>query len=339
MEPAPKMTSTLKMAGINTDYVQLAMDHYRRESNWLKQVNELHGRMAGARDLSAMVEAFTSWLEPIVSHDLIGFLDRDRSRAHLLCSLHGPSRRCAIAITHEIMVRGRRLERPLRFMAGGFHVALWQLDLGGHVSYLVIIRRGSTITDDEARIIEQAKLVIEEPMRRALDYEDIYEQARRDALTGLPNRRVVDERMESMLESAARHRRPLTLAALDLDRFKAVNDKFGHAAGDRVLRKIASAITGLIRKSDLLARVGGDEFLLALPDTSVDSSRVLAERICRAVGNLRISTGDGRFVGISIGLAEWRRNYTREEWTQQADEALYQAKKEGRHRVCISEMR
>jgi diguanylate cyclase (GGDEF)-like protein len=339
MNAAPQMSSTLRMDGINVDQIKLEMDQYRQETNWLKQVNDLHARLAGTTDLPAMAEAFTAWLKPIVPHDLIGFLDRGRSRAHLLCSLHGPARRRALAITHEIMVRGRRLRRPVRFMAGGFHVALWQLDLGDHAHYLVVLRRSSTITDDEARIIEQAKLVLEEPLRRAQDYEDIYTEARQDPLTGLANRRVFDERIGALLDSAERHGRPITLAALDLDRFKLVNDNLGHAAGDQALRRVAAAIQRLIRKSDLLVRTGGDEFLLVLPDTCVDSARVLAERISRAVNNLRIEAGDDARLGVSVGVVQWQRGHSQDEWTQQADEALYQAKKEGHYRVCLGGMR
>jgi diguanylate cyclase (GGDEF)-like protein len=166
-------------------------------------------------------------------------------------------------------------------------------------------------------------------------YEDLFAQARRDMLTGLDNRRVFEERIGAMLETARRHNRPITVASMDLDHFKQINDTLGHAAGDTALQMVAKALTGMVRNSDLLVRMGGDEFVLVLPDTGIDAARLLAERLCGAVDGLALNAGDGSRLGVSIGLVQWSPEMSKDEWLQRADEVLYQAKKTGRCRVCV----
>jgi diguanylate cyclase (GGDEF)-like protein len=98
---------------------------------------------------------------------------------------------------------------------------------------------------------------------------------------------------------------------------------------------VAKALTGMVRNSDLLVRMGGDEFVLVLPDTAIDAARLLAERLCGAVDGLALNAGDGSRLGVSIGLVQWSPEMSRDEWLQRADEVLYQAKKTGRCRVCV----
>jgi len=168
-------------------------------------------------------------------------------------------------------------------------------------------------------------------------YEDLFAQARRDILTGLDNRRVFEERIGSLLESARRQDRPITVASMDLDHFKQVNDNLGHAAGDIALQRVAKVMTEMVRNSDLLVRMGGDEFVLVLPDTALDAARLLAERLCAAVDGLDINAGNGSKLGMSIGIVQWKPAMSKDDWLQRTDEVLYQAKKTGRCRVCVEE--
>ncbi len=320
---------------VNLDHLMVELDHYRRESEWLKQVNALHSRLAGATDLQGMVEAFSVWLVPLVSHDLIAFQEISGSRGHMFCSCHGPERRKAMAVAGTILERDECQGRDCCHTEDGFYIQQWKLQLGGKEGCLMILRREEVITEDEVETLNKSKEILEEPLQRALDFENLFEQARRDSLTGLANRRVFEERIDPMLETARRHGHPITVASMDLDHFKQVNDNLGHAVGDEALRRIAKTFSRMVRNSDLLVRMGGDEFVLVLPNTDGPAARILAERLCRAIDNLEISAGDGGNLGVSIGLIQWNNEMSKEEWLQRADEILYQAKKEGRCRVCI----
>ncbi|MDA8164826.1 MAG: GGDEF domain-containing protein [Desulfobacteraceae bacterium] len=311
------------------------LDHYKRRSEWLLLVNGLHGRLAAALDLGSMIEAFSVWLMPLVDHDLLAYCHPDRRRHHVFCSSHGPDRRAAseaaeklFALIHE----GKEL--PL--WEGGFHVAVWQLDHRRGKGHLLLLRQEPFISPRENRVVEATLDILTETLRRALDYEDLYDQARRDTLTGLANRHVLEERLPPMLEGARRHRHPLTIASMDLDNFKTINDTLGHAKGDQTLQLVARTMAGMVRQSDLLVRTGGDEFLLVLPDTSVAAAEVLAGRLCKAVDELAIGAGGQARLGISVGLSQWQPGYALEEWLQRADENLYRAKAAGRSRVCAA---
>jgi len=210
----------------------------------------------------------------------------------------------------------------------------WSLKNENSTGLLLLLRKDQKISADESQLIDEALTVIHGPIQRALKYEDLFELARKDSLTGLANRRVFEERIHSLIESARRHNSPLTVVSMDLDRFKSINDSFGHAEGDAVLKKVASTLSSMTRGCDLLVRLGGDEFILLLPDTDLVSARCLAERIRVAIEQLEICAGASDKLGVSIGLSQWSAELTIEEWLQKTDELLYQAKDLGRHQVC-----
>ncbi len=310
------------------------LSHYRQQSEKLKKINTLYQRMAGILDLPSMVEAYSIWLMEFVSHELVGYNNPTRDRMHMFCSYHGPQRRQAIQLAQEI------LEQPLdkestTAQADGFHVHKWAFNSPDCYGLLVMLRKGKPLSEEELQFIDESLIILADPLKRALEYEEIFAQARKDSLTGLPNRFVFDERIGSIVEQANRHGRPLTLAALDLDHFKAVNDTMGHLMGDEVLKQVAEALKKQIRLTDLLVRMGGDEFLLVLPDTSMQDARFLAERLCVAVEELNITTDVGR-LAVSIGLSEWKTGIDLNTWLERADDILYQAKANGRAQVAIN---
>ncbi len=176
--------------------------------------------------------------------------------------------------------------------------------------------------------------ILREPLQRALEYEDLYEQASRDSLTGLANRRVFDERIDSIIGGAGRHGYSVTLACLDLDKFKQINDTFGHMVGDLVLQKVSRIMEGMVRSCDLLVRMGGDEFMLVMSNTNLAEAEILAGRICEAIESVDLPSAGRGQLGVSIGLSEWNPELKKEDWIQQADEALYKAKENGRSCVC-----
>ncbi len=166
--------------------------------------------------------------------------------------------------------------------------------------------------------------------------EELRIQARFDALTGLANRRHFLERLDGELHRSARFGLPCSLAILDIDHFKSVNDQFGHAAGDAVLRTFAQTVGQCVRNSDLAARFGGEEFAVLMPQTSVDGATELAERIRVAVQNTPVfGGGDALRVSVSIGVAQWSGE-TPEQLIARADDAMYAAKSAGRNQVCAS---
>jgi len=150
--------------------------------------------------------------------------------------------------------------------------------------------------------------------------------ARTDPLTGVPNRRVWEEELPRELERARRLRTGLCLAMIDLDNFKAYNDRHGHQAGDLVLKEAASAWRAEVRSTDLLARYGGEEFVLLLPACAVADAVAIVER-------LRAATP---LVTCSVGLAEWDFQEAGADLVERADQALYAAKAEGRNRYVTA---
>ncbi|CAM4012504.1 GGDEF domain-containing protein [Vreelandella rituensis] len=158
-----------------------------------------------------------------------------------------------------------------------------------------------------------------------------------DELTGLKNRRYLVSIATTQLANAQRQQHPLSLMILDLDYFKHVNDTYGHPAGDEVLRLVTGCIASLCRQSDTLARIGGEEFCLLMPNTSMEEAKCVAMRIRQKVASLELDcVKDGLRITVSIGLTTTiTGEQTFEQLYSLADQALYQAKETGRNRVDI----
>jgi diguanylate cyclase (GGDEF)-like protein len=170
----------------------------------------------------------------------------------------------------------------------------------------------------------------------------LFESATYESLTGLLRREVILEQLGRELERAQRYRRPLTIAMADLDHFKEVNDRYGHLAGDALLKRIAQVAAGGLRSTDWMGRYGGEEFLLILPETGMEGARGVAEKIRGLVQRTTVPMEeDGRFaeVTISIGLAsladlpQGKEKVTPRDLIEAADRSLYAAKHDGRNRV------
>jgi diguanylate cyclase (GGDEF)-like protein len=165
------------------------------------------------------------------------------------------------------------------------------------------------------------------------------EQAIQDPLTGLANRRYLEESLPRELHRASRAQSSLCVAMLDLDHFKRLNDTLGHDSGDSLLREVGRVLTEKLRKSDIACRYGGEEFALVLPNSSLADIFQRIEGIRLAVRDLQIRQGD-RLLGavtVSAGVAEAREGLTARELLREADEALYAAKHAGGDRVVLYE--
>jgi diguanylate cyclase (GGDEF)-like protein/PAS domain S-box-containing protein len=189
------------------------------------------------------------------------------------------------------------------------------------------LRWSSTLAPDESVIYARATDVTElkqvESEREEL-LEEVEELAHSDALTGLPNRRVLDEQLPREMSRARRTESPLCLAIIDIDHFKAYNDTHGHMAGDMALRDCAVAWDSEVRGADVIVRFGGEEFLVLLPDCLPDQGEEIVER-------LRAATPDG--LTCSAGLATWNFAESGDDLILRADVALYAAKEAGRDRL------
>ena len=163
------------------------------------------------------------------------------------------------------------------------------------------------------------------------------EVAHTDSLTLLPNRRWIIANLQKLVTYSERYGTPLSVSLVDIDNFKEINDTYGHSAGDQVLRFIASEMRDGIRQPDEIGRYGGDEFLLLLPHTTVNAAAEQANRLCKLVRSMPVIAGkDAIRASISIGIAQYRPSG--DDWRAlvvRADQALYQAKHNGRDQWAI----
>ena len=315
--------------------MMVELEHFRKQTERLDLINQLHIRLAAVLDLAGMIEAYSVWLMPHVEHELIGYSNVLRSKKHLFCSSHGPLRRSVIAFAEKLMVDESK--NAACFVSDDGHFAhKWMMETVDNAGLLLVLKGGRALDSQEMDLVNDSLFVLSESLRRALEYEVLFEAARRDVLTGLANRRVFDERISSKMDTARRSGRPLTMASLDLDRFKQINDNLGHQRGDEVLRQVAKLMAEMVRSTDLLVRIGGDEFLLVMDDTDQKSARVLAERLCQAIDQLEIWADAETKLGVSIGLAQWQKDEGLDAWMERVDDILYHAKANGRSQVSIA---
>jgi diguanylate cyclase (GGDEF)-like protein len=170
-------------------------------------------------------------------------------------------------------------------------------------------------------------------------FSSVKKEAIYDTLTSLFNRRYFEEKLGMDAQKAFHTGSNLAIIMVDIDHFKRVNDTFGHAGGDKVLREIASLLKNSVRRQDdTVARYGGEEFVLVLPGAPLEATSTIAERIRRTVENTPVGLGESQIhLTISLGISNFpiHRAKSKEELVKMADLALYEAKRGGRNRVCI----
>ena len=191
----------------------------------------------------------------------------------------------------------------------------------------------------QADIVSKLKLI---KQTHCLDQKErekeIFQQlASIDTLTGVINRRKFNELAELELMRVKRYKHKLSLMMLDIDHFKKVNDTYGHASGDRVLQELCLVCNTMVRNTDVFARIGGEEFVILLPETKLHQAHALAERICAAVEDHSVIIDETKIkLTVSIGVTAWDESIgVMSSLLEKADEALYEAKMNGRNRVVI----
>ena len=212
------------------------------------------------------------------------------------------------------------MEAELRTLAGTqfwARISSQRMQFEGHACFLASVDDITRVKLDEARLREQAT---------------------RDPLTAISNRRDLLEHGGSELDRARRYGRHFAAALLDIDRFTLVNDEHGHAAGDSVLVQTVQLAQGLLRASDLLGRWGGEEFVVLLPETDLEQAVAVLDRIRCALAETRLTLPDGTSlrITVSIGVAEWTGIEALESLVERADGACYEAKRLGRNRTEVA---
>jgi diguanylate cyclase (GGDEF)-like protein/PAS domain S-box-containing protein len=212
----------------------------------------------------------------------------------------------------------------------------------GETLGLFYLETPTEMNDAQATRHGQLVVTVGEGVKLALSNlklrEHMHEQANKDPLTGLFNRRYLDDTLPRELHRALRHNTPVSIAMLDIDHFKQVNDTFGHDAGDVLLSELGRALRANVRKSDLACRYGGEEFVLVLPDSAMEASRQHLEQILAYIKEIRIQHGEHLLgpLTLSVGIAQApEHGLTADELLRAADEAMYAAKQAGRDCIVV----
>ena len=207
----------------------------------------------------------------------------------------------------------------------------------GVIGAIVVSRRtGESWPASAQRILNGAAVEASAALSRVYSHREAVARASTDALTGLPNRRYFDE-FCALLARRRRSEDAIGILMVDIDRFKRLNDAHGHAIGDEVLRAVAGAIAGAVREDDVPARFGGEEFAVLLRNPHLDEAVEVGERVRQAVSSLELSRFGVASVTVSVGVAvATAHDQPIVEIIEQADRALYDAKRRGRDRVVAA---
>ncbi len=216
----------------------------------------------------------------------------------------------------------------------GIHSCTYRLTT--HKDYMgeLTFSRSTRFREHELANIEGLISTLVYPLRNAVRYTEALAAAFRDPLTGAGNRIALDKTLEREVELAKRHNQPLSVLMLDIDHFKNVNDTYGHAMGDEVLKQVVTSISSCIRQTDMCFRYGGEEFLIMLASADTEGAHRIAERIRSSIEAAVFTHEKGSLsITSSIGSATLYASDTMHSICERADSALYKAKNSGRNRV------
>ncbi len=258
-------------------------------------------------ELNKLLELFDDELSSLVKHDGLSYVNKEENHR----------------VTFGEEVRHRCTYRLI----------LLDKDIGELTLY-----RHSQFDDEETRQLENTIAALVYPLRNAILYKQAVEKAYRDPLTGVNNRAALDNALEQEINLARRHSTPLSIIMLDIDKFKRINDTYGHIAGDAVLKRIAESMVESARGSDVIYRYGGEEFVILLRNTDKSGATLLAERIRAAIESImfKYDSFDIR-ITASAGLTTMLEDDDLSGLLDRCDKALYDAKQQGRNRVVVAE--
>lgn len=196
----------------------------------------------------------------------------------------------------------------------------------------------NSVSEQLETLLSRVRSIEAEALKTKEALEAERHKSHHDNLTGLYNRAAYAERSFHEIRRFKRYHRPLSLAVCDIDLFKAVNDKFGHQIGDKILKIVAKILQDRLRNVDFIARLGGEEFVIIMPETKVRQGKVVLEKIRRSLEKMPFKTkGESFIITVSFGITELTAGDTMDSAFERADRALYEAKSSGRNRTCIEE--
>jgi diguanylate cyclase (GGDEF)-like protein len=309
--------------------------------------SRIFGELAGSIDLDEVLSrtleatgalegadaALIMLPDPLGGKPLVATLGLSVEEAERHAITGPPDGRLARSITMSYTYP--ELERDVEQAEGIIHAGL-AVPLPGEAStlgYLTLFTRtkGRSYSDDDVRQMETLVLRAGPAIENARRFREARQLADLDALTGLHNRRFFHETLARECARAHRYERKLSLIIFDLDDFKEINDRIGHLAGDAVLAEASERVRDVVRTADIACRVGGDEFAVILPESSIEDADQLYRRLLSAVSARPI--GQAGKLYLSAGVAELRAEDDPVAFFQRADEALYRAKEAGKGRV------
>jgi diguanylate cyclase len=192
--------------------------------------------------------------------------------------------------------------------------------------------------EDVAAARSQAQAAESKIRELESELEEISEKVREDALTGSLNRRGLDEALTRETARAERYGNALCVSVIDLDNFKKLNDNHGHHAGDEALVHLVKVVKALLRPSDSIGRYGGEEFVILLPETTLEAGKIVIERLQRELTKqFFLANNEKLLITFSAGVAQLRPGESESAVVQRADQAMYQAKQAGKNRVFIAQ--
>ncbi len=249
-----------------------------------------------------------------------------RKRAGHLAQLAGRLFRLVHAVAEDVDLHQTRIKQANQDLAAAGPSE------GGQLAE-VVLKTVAEIVHVNERLQNRLSAAEEKLQQQAIQIQSHITEARTDPLTGLPNRRAFDDELVRRVAEWQRKKATFCLLLADIDHFKALNDRYGHPAGDEVLRGLAEALKTALREMDLVARIGGEEFGMILPSTNYRDAMHAAQRVRAAVAASRFATGAGTAISttISLGLASVRTGDDPVALLRRADQALYASKHGGRN--------
>ena len=218
------------------------------------------------------------------------------------------------------------------------YCSFYQVQTGSdYVGELVLYHNEPLLQSKQLLQLDRLVSTLVFPLRNGLRYHEAIRASMTDGLTSVGNRICLDTTLDREIEQAHRYKLPLSVLVVDVDRFKSVNDNYGHHAGDLILKTIAKTIQNASRGADTVFRFGGEEFVVLLNNTDVAGAKVTAERLRQAISNIQVSY-EGQIIPVtaSLGAASLCHGESKAELLERADRALYKAKANGRDRVELA---
>ncbi len=337
--PKPELTGTIEEVNARMERlagdVADAIDRAREESARARSLGTLAGsidldevltRTLEAATQSAGADAAIVAVKGVRGEPVVAGLGIDAETAPAVAPPDGSHPR-AVRLSYVHDADGTQLHSALAVPLGSD---------GQELGYLVVYSRarGEVLGEDTLRQLEQLAERAGPAIDNARRFREARQLADMDALTGLHNRRYFHETLSREVSRANRYERQLALMVLDLDDFKAINDRIGHLAGDGVLAEAAERVRDVVRSADVACRVGGDEFAIILPESTVEDAEGLYRRLQSTMATRPV--GQAERLEISAGIAELRPEDDPVSFFERADEALYGAKRSGKARLSIA---